>query len=45
LSAQTKIQREGASIEGKYETDVFMSILDREYESLKENFIEIFLLN
>ncbi|OZM57574.1 GNAT family N-acetyltransferase [Lottiidibacillus patelloidae] len=28
---QEGIEREGALIEGKYETDVFMSILDREY--------------
>lgn len=42
---QEGVEREGALIEGKYETDVFMSILDREYESLKNNFIEICLLN
>jgi [ribosomal protein S5]-alanine N-acetyltransferase len=28
---QEGVEREGALIEGKYETDVFMSILDREY--------------
>lgn len=28
---QEGIEREGALIEGKYETDIFMSILDREY--------------
>ncbi|MCA1066189.1 GNAT family protein (plasmid) [Rossellomorea sp. AcN35-11] len=27
------VEREGALIEGKYETDVFMSILDREYKN------------
>lgn len=32
---QEGVEREGALIEGKYETDVFMSILDREYESIK----------
>lgn len=32
---QEGVEREGAFIEGKYETDVFMSILDREYQSLK----------
>lgn len=30
------VEREGAWIEGKYETDVIMSILDREYIALKE---------
>ena len=29
------VEREGALIEGKFETDVFMSMLDREYEALK----------
>ncbi|MCA1063754.1 GNAT family protein [Rossellomorea sp. AcN35-11] len=29
------VEREGALIEGKYETDVFMSILDREYRRMK----------
>ncbi|MFC0186732.1 GNAT family N-acetyltransferase [Fictibacillus aquaticus] len=29
------VEREGALIEGKYETDVFMSILDREYVAIK----------
>lgn len=28
-------EREGALIEGKYETDVIMSILDREYEAME----------
>ncbi|MEH7887318.1 GNAT family protein [Bacillus sp. JJ1609] len=37
---QEGTEREGALIEGKYETDVFMSILDREYNSLKEKFQE-----
>jgi RimJ/RimL family protein N-acetyltransferase len=32
---QEGIEREGALIEGKYETDVIMSILDREYISFK----------
>ncbi|WP_440896478.1 GNAT family N-acetyltransferase [Amphibacillus sp. Q70] len=36
---QEGIEREGALIEGKYETDVFMSILDREYQSIKNTFI------
>lgn len=31
------IEREGALIEGKYETDVFMSILDREYDVVKNS--------
>ncbi|WP_404450597.1 GNAT family N-acetyltransferase [Virgibacillus necropolis] len=29
------VEREGALIEGKYETDVMMSILDREYQAMK----------
>lgn len=29
-------EREGARIEGKYETDLIMSILDREYQTLKK---------
>jgi ribosomal-protein-alanine N-acetyltransferase len=40
---QEGIEREGALIEGKYETDVFMSILDREYHSIKDIFIEMCL--
>lgn len=32
------VEREGDLFEGKYETDVFMSILDREYQSLKDEF-------
>ncbi|RHW41165.1 N-acetyltransferase [Neobacillus notoginsengisoli] len=31
-------EREGALIEGRFETDVIMSILDREYEALKTAF-------
>ncbi|CEG27745.1 GNAT family N-acetyltransferase [Bacillus sp. B-jedd] len=31
-------EREGALIEGRFETDVMMSILDREYEAIKETF-------
>lgn len=38
---QEGIEREGALIEGKYETDVFMSILDREYITLKEKFVHM----
>ncbi|PFA63358.1 GNAT family N-acetyltransferase [Bacillus sp. AFS015802] len=30
------VEREGALIEGKFETDVFMSILDREYNDIKD---------
>lgn len=37
---QEGIEREGALIKGKYETDVFMSILDREYRSIKNTFIK-----
>lgn len=36
---QEGVEREGALIEGKYETDVFMSILDREYYSIKNTFV------
>lgn len=36
---QEGLEREGALIEGKYETDVFMSILDREYQTIKNTFI------
>ena len=36
---QEGVEREGALIEGKYETDVFMSILDREYLSINDRFI------
>lgn len=36
---QEGVEREGALIEGKYETDVFMSILDREYHSIKNTFV------
>lgn len=35
---QEGIEREGALIEGKYKTDVFMSILDREYLMIKDSF-------
>jgi [ribosomal protein S5]-alanine N-acetyltransferase len=42
---QEGVEREGAFIEGKYETDVFMSILDREYNELKEEFLKMGLLN
>lgn len=41
---QEGIEREGALIEGKYETDLFMSILDREYQSIQDTFIEVRLL-
>lgn len=37
------VEREGALIEGKYETDVFMSILDREYDVIKEKFVKYYL--
>ncbi|MGI2328480.1 GNAT family N-acetyltransferase [Planococcus sp. YIM B11945] len=37
---QEGVEREGALIEGKYETDIFMSILDREYETVKEIFVQ-----
>ncbi|MHB1683968.1 MAG: GNAT family N-acetyltransferase [Bacilli bacterium] len=33
------VEREGALIEDKFETDVFMSILDREYEAKRGNFL------
>lgn len=39
------VEREGALIEGKYETDVFMSILDREYNELKETFVKMELFS
>ncbi|MGG3806012.1 GNAT family N-acetyltransferase [Metabacillus fastidiosus] len=39
------VEREGALIEGKYETDVFMSILDREYYEIKKQFIKMILLS
>lgn len=42
---QEGVEREGALIEGKYETDVFMSILDREYHSIKNSFINMSLLS
>jgi len=42
---QEGLEREGALIEGKYETDVFMSILDREYQSLKGTFVRMSLLS
>lgn len=42
---QEGVEREGALIEGKYETDVFMSILDREYNELKDTFVQMELLN
>jgi [ribosomal protein S5]-alanine N-acetyltransferase len=38
---QEGVEREGALIEGKYETDVFMSILDREFNEIKNGFVEI----
>ncbi|HZH61720.1 MAG TPA: GNAT family protein [Metabacillus sp.] len=41
---QEGVEREGALIEGKYETDVLMSILDREYLSIKNTFIKMSLL-
>ncbi|MFD1677089.1 GNAT family N-acetyltransferase [Alicyclobacillus fodiniaquatilis] len=34
------IEREGVFIEGKFETDVFMSILDREYAAKKGTFVQ-----
>ncbi|UCZ55059.1 GNAT family N-acetyltransferase [Bacillus shivajii] len=36
---QEGVEREGALIEGKYETDVLMSILSREYDEIKQTFI------
>ena len=42
---QEGVEREGALIEGKYETDVFMSILDREFQSIKDTFLESQLLS
>lgn len=39
------VEREGALIEGKYETDVLMSILDREYNSIKHTFVRMRLHN
>ncbi|MEI3604406.1 GNAT family protein [Pseudogracilibacillus sp. SE30717A] len=41
---QEGIEREGAFINRKYETDVFMSILDREYHSIKNTFVNMNLL-
>ncbi|MGG3889972.1 GNAT family N-acetyltransferase [Metabacillus fastidiosus] len=38
------VEREGTLIEGKYETDVFMSILDREYYEIKDQFIKMILV-
>jgi RimJ/RimL family protein N-acetyltransferase len=35
------IEREGALIEGKYESDVMMSILEREYVTIRETFIKM----
>lgn len=37
------LEREGAFIEGKYETDVLMSILDREYNLVKDTFIKMIM--
>ena len=42
---QEGVEREGALIEGKYETDLFMSILDREFQSIKDTFTESQLLS
>jgi ribosomal-protein-alanine N-acetyltransferase len=42
---QEGVEREGALIEGEYETDIFMSILDREYNDLKETYVQMKLLN
>ncbi|MFC4560207.1 GNAT family N-acetyltransferase [Virgibacillus kekensis] len=41
---QEGFEREGALIEGIYETDVLMGILDREYKALKHSFVEMRLL-
>lgn len=38
------IEREGALIEDNYETDVMMSILDREYKAIQDTFIKMNLL-
>jgi [ribosomal protein S5]-alanine N-acetyltransferase len=38
---QEGLEREGALIEGKYETDIIMSILDREYNDIKQNFVSM----
>ncbi len=35
------VEREGAFIEGKFQTDVIMSILDREYMSIRDQFIKM----
>jgi ribosomal-protein-alanine N-acetyltransferase len=35
------VEREGAFIENKFETDVIMSILKREYAAIKENYINM----
>jgi ribosomal-protein-alanine N-acetyltransferase len=42
---QEGVEREGALIEGKYETDIFMSILDREYHEEKKSFVGMEFLN
>ncbi|MEI5908630.1 GNAT family protein [Bacillus spongiae] len=42
---QEGVEREGALIEGKYETDIMMSILNREYKELKESFVKMELLH
>ena len=42
---QEGVEREGALVEGRYETDVMMSILDNEYSVIKDNFISMKLLN
>jgi [ribosomal protein S5]-alanine N-acetyltransferase len=39
------IEREGALIEDKYESDFMMSILDREYNAIRDTFIKMNLLN
>ncbi|MGM9986264.1 MAG: GNAT family N-acetyltransferase [Bacillaceae bacterium] len=42
---QEGVEREGSLIEGIYETDVFMSILDREYDKKKTSFVQMELCN
>lgn len=39
------VEREGAYIEDKFETDVMMSILDREYHVLRDNFVRMDVTN
>ncbi|WP_166244453.1 GNAT family N-acetyltransferase [Paenibacillus turpanensis] len=39
------VEREGAWIEDKYETDVMMSILEREYHAIKPHFVRMKIID